>query len=59
MPVSTFDILSIADDIKDLHSYLAAALAREVDGKINITNDEAQKIASMILDLAKKIEKKS
>ncbi len=59
MPVSTFDILSIADDIKDLHSYLTATLTREGDGKISITNDEAQKIASMILDLAKKIEKKS
>lgn len=59
MPVSTFDILSIAGDIKDLHSCLSTALEREEDGKISITNDEAQKIADMIVNLAKKIEKKS
>jgi hypothetical protein len=58
MPVSTFDIISVSGDIKNLHTTLTDVLSRETDGKIVITNEEAQKIASMIVELANKIEKK-
>lgn len=57
MTFSTFDIITSASDIKKLHDLLVEAVKHDADGKIVITNEEAQEIGTLIVELAKKLSK--
>ena len=57
MTFSTFDIITSASDIRKLHILLTEAIKHDVDGKIVITNEEAQEIGTLIVELAQKLSK--
>lgn len=57
MTFSTFDIITSAADIKKLHDLLVEAVKHDIDGKIVVTNEEAQEIGTLIVELAKKLSK--
>lgn len=57
MGYSTFDIVVVAPQIKQLHELLVEAMKQEEAGGYKITNEEADVIGSLIIEIADKLKK--
>jgi hypothetical protein len=54
---STMDIIKVSGKIEKLNEALTKALQRDQSGAIVVTNEEADLIGNMIVDIAKSIDK--
>ena len=52
MTFSTFDIIKAAREIEKLGKMLADAMQKDPDGKITVTNDEANEIGKLIIEIS-------
>jgi hypothetical protein len=57
MTFSTFDIIKSALEIERLGKLLADAMQKDPDGKITVTNDEANEIGRLIVEISNSLTK--
>lgn len=57
MGYSTFDIVVVAPQIKKLQEMLVEAMKHEDSGGYKITNEEADAIGALIVEIADKLKK--
>ena len=57
MGYSTFDIVVVAPQIKQLHELLVEAVKHEETGGYKVTNEEANVIGALIVEIADKLKK--
>lgn len=57
MKFSTFDIATAAPEIKKLHDLLVDAIKKDIDGSFTITNEEADAIGSLVVEIADRLRK--
>ena len=57
MGFSTFDIVVVSPQIKKLHELLVEAMKQESGGAFVITNEEADAIGSLVIEIANELKK--
>lgn len=57
MNFSTFDIIKVSREIERLGKMLAEAMQKDPDGKITVTNDEANEIGRLIVEISNDLTK--
>lgn len=57
MTFSTFDIIKVSKEIEKLGKMLADAMQKDPDGKITVTNDEANEIGKLIIEISNELTK--